>query len=159
VDIFVEFARAADMQKRTTISTLLKRLFFSATPPAPLLPAAHRLQPQPELLSPVAFPTSSPHTTPLPSTSVQTPNQAPALSLALGPVLPPSPSMQAPSPRDLQRQQDVRNRLPGKPGPKASSLIEMYRKKECQASGGSGVRQILQCYLYRKTTITARSSD
>jgi hypothetical protein len=38
----------------------------------------------------------------------------------------------------LQRQQEVRDRLSGKPGPKASSLIEMYREKERQASGGKG---------------------
>jgi hypothetical protein len=49
----------------------------------------------------------------------------------------PSPSPQAPSPRDLQRQQEVRDRLSGKSGVKASSLIEMYREKERQVSSGS----------------------
>jgi len=39
-------------------------------------------------------------------------------------------SPQTPSPRDLQRQQEVRGRLSGKPGPKAIPLIEMYREKE-----------------------------
>ncbi|KAH9979484.1 hypothetical protein BGW80DRAFT_1435011 [Lactifluus volemus] len=43
-----------------------------------------------------------------------------------------------PSPRDLQRQQEVRDRLSGKPGPKASSLIEMYREKERLASTSAG---------------------
>ena len=61
------------------------------------------------------------------------------------PLTPATPSPQTPtqqqqqtlSPRDLQRQQEVRDRLSGKPGPKASSLIEMYRERERQASGGS----------------------
>ena len=71
---------------------------------------------------------------PPPSSSVPAPSQIPVLSLT--PV--PAPSTQAPSPRDLQRQQEVRDSLSGKPGPKASSLIEMYREKERQASSGSG---------------------
>jgi hypothetical protein len=52
----------------------------------------------------------------------------------------PTSSPQTPtySPRDLQRQQEVRDRLSGKPGPKASSLIEMYREKERQAAGSRG---------------------
>jgi hypothetical protein len=47
----------------------------------------------------------------------------------------PSPQTPTYTPRDLQRQQEVRDRLAGKPGPKASSLIEMYREKERQATG------------------------
>ena len=43
----------------------------------------------------------------------------------------------APSLRDLQRQQEVRDRLSGKPGPKAGALIEMYRERERQAAGGA----------------------
>ncbi|KAI0249408.1 hypothetical protein BJV78DRAFT_1228260 [Lactifluus subvellereus] len=51
----------------------------------------------------------------------------------------PSPQTPTPTPRDLARQQEVRDRLSGKPGPKASSLIEMYREKERLATtvGGS----------------------
>ena len=49
----------------------------------------------------------------------------------------PSPPTPTYSPRDLQRQQEVRDRLSGKPGPKASSLIEMYREKERRATSGS----------------------
>jgi hypothetical protein len=48
-----------------------------------------------------------------------------------------SPQTLVYSPRDLQRQQEVRDRLSGKPGPKASSLIELYREKERQASSGN----------------------
>jgi hypothetical protein len=40
-------------------------------------------------------------------------------------------------PRDLERQQEVHDRLSGKPGPKTSSFIEMYREKERQTSSGS----------------------
>jgi len=56
------------------------------------------------------------------------------------PVPAPIPSPQTPTytQHDLQRQQEVRDRLSGKPGPKASSLIEMYREKERQASGSKG---------------------
>lgn len=139
-DIFDEFARAADAEENDDPprrSDVTESVYSSgATPPASPLPAVHRLQPQPEPLSPVAFPPSSSHASPFPSPSVPAPTQAPALSLA--PVPEPGPSTQAPSPRDLQRQQEVRDRLSGKPGPKASSLIEMYREKERQASGGSG---------------------
>jgi hypothetical protein len=139
-DIFDQFARAADAEENDDPprrSDVTESVYSSgATPPASPLPAVHRLQPQPEPLSPVAFPPSSSHTSPLPSASVPAPTQAPALSLS--PVPDPDPSTQAPSPRDLQRQQEVRDRLSGKPGPKASSLIEMYREKERQASGGSG---------------------
>ena len=57
---------------------------------------------------------------------------------AVGSLSPPSPvSAPTPSPQtltytqwDLQRQQEVWDRLSGKPGPKASSLIQMYREKE-----------------------------
>jgi len=59
----------------------------------------------------------------------------PLSSPATPPTPNPPPQTQIPSPRDLQRQQEVRDRLAGKPGPKASSLIEMYREKERQASG------------------------
>jgi len=58
----------------------------------------------------------------------------------------PTPSPQTPtySPRDLQRQQEVRDRLSGKPGPKAATLIEMYRERERQGQattgGGAGSR-------------------
>ena len=51
---------------------------------------------------------------------------------------PVTPTPPAPSPRDLQRQQEVRDRLSGKPGPKAGALIEMYRERERQAAGGTG---------------------
>ena len=56
------------------------------------------------------------------------------------PVPAPTPSPQTPTytQRDLQRQQEVRDRLSGKPGPKASSLIEMYRQKERQAASSKG---------------------
>jgi hypothetical protein len=52
------------------------------------------------------------------------------------PLAAPTPSPQTPtySPHDLQRQQEVRDRLSGTPGSKASSLIEMYPEKERQAS-------------------------
>ena len=135
-DIFDEFARAADGEEDDPPrrSDVTESVYSSgATPPASPRPAVHRLQPQPEPLSPVAFPSSSSRPSPsLPTT----PAPAPAPSLIPVPV--PAPSTQAPSPRDLQRQQEVRDRLSGKPGPKASSLIEMYREKERQASGGSG---------------------
>ena len=133
-DIFDQFARAADAEEHDDpprTSDVTESVYSSgATPPASPLPAVHRLQPQREPPSPVAFPSSS-H-----SPSVPTPTKIPTLTLA--PVPTPAPSTQAPSPRDLQRQQEVRDRLSGKPGPKASSLIEMYREKERQASGGSG---------------------
>jgi hypothetical protein len=138
-DIFDEFARAADAEQDDPPrrSDVTESVYSSgATPPASPRPAVHRLQPQSEPFSPVAFPSSSSHSSPHPSPSVSTPTQAPAPSLIPVPVS--SPSSQAPSPRDLQRQQEVRDRLSGKPGPKASSLIEMYREKERQASGGSG---------------------
>ena len=138
-DIFDEFARAADGEEDNPPrrSDVTESVYSEgATPPASPRPPVHRLQPQNERLSPVAFPSSSSHPSPQPSPSVPTPTQAPALSLIPVPV--PAPSTQAPSPRDLQRQQEVRDRLSGKPGPKASSLIEMYREKERQASGGSG---------------------
>ena len=44
------------------------------------------------------------------------------------------PIFQTLSSRDLQRWWEARARLPGKLGPKASSLIEMYREKERQAA-------------------------
>jgi hypothetical protein len=53
------------------------------------------------------------------------------------PTSPQTPTAASYSPRDLQRQQEVRDRLSGKPGPKASSLIELYREKERLATGGS----------------------
>lgn len=64
------------------------------------------------------------------------------LAMVAEPSSPATPSPQTPtaatySPRDLQRQQEVRDRLAGKPGPKASSLIELYREKERLATGGS----------------------
>jgi len=54
------------------------------------------------------------------------------------PAATPSPQTPTYTPRDLQRQQEVRDRLSGKPGPKASSLIEMYREKERQAASSKG---------------------
>jgi hypothetical protein len=116
-DIFDEFARAADESDDPPRRSDVTESVYSsgATPPASPHPAVHSpLQSEP---GPATFPSLS-----LPSPSM----------------LSPTPSPQAPSPRDLQRQQEVRDRLSGKPGPKASSLIEMYREKERQASGGSG---------------------
>jgi hypothetical protein len=128
-DIFDQFARAADEEENDDpprTSDVTESVYSGgATPPASPLPAI-RTQLQPGPISPVAFPTSSSHASPLPSPSIPPP----------GPVPVPAPT-QIPSPRDLQRQQEVRDRLSGKPGPKASSLIEMYREKERQASGGS----------------------
>lgn len=138
-DIFDQFARAADAEEDDPPrrSDVTESVYSSgATPPASPRAAVHRVQPQSESLSPVAFPSSSSHTSP--HTSPSTPTQAPAPAPSLIPVPVPAPNSQAPSPRDLQRQQEVRDRLSGKPGPKASSLIEMYREKERQASGGSG---------------------
>jgi len=121
-DIFDQFARAAeegeDLPRRSDVT---ESVYSSGpTPPASPRPALHteHLQPEPGL---AAFPSSS---------STLPPLSVPA----------PSPSTETPSysPRDLQRQQEVRDRLSGKPGPKASSLIEMYREKERQATGGSG---------------------
>ena len=62
-----------------------------------------------------------------------------ALSLP-SPVPAPTSSPQTPTytQRDLQRQQGVRDRLSGKPGPKASSLIKMYREKERQVASSKG---------------------
>jgi len=56
------------------------------------------------------------------------------------PVPAPTPSPQTPTytQRELKRQQEVRDRLSGKPGPKASSLIEMYREKERRAASNKG---------------------
>jgi len=54
------------------------------------------------------------------------------------PAAPPSPQTPTYIQRDLQRQQEVRDRLSGNPGPKASSLIEMYREKERQAASSRG---------------------
>ena len=118
---FDEFARAADeSDDHPRRSDVTESVYSSGpTPPASPHPAVHAPL-QPESAAP-AFPSSS-------SSFVPSPVAAPS----------PSPSSQAPSPRDLQRQQEVRDRLSGKPGPKASSLIEMYREKERQASGGKG---------------------
>ena len=93
----------------------------------------------------------SPPSSPKPKLEISTPTMTTALR-PRSPLPPPTttPSPQTPtpqtptqqattttlSPRDLQRQQEVRDRLSGKPGPKASSLIEMYRERERQASGG-----------------------
>ena len=62
-----------------------------------------------------------------------------SLSLS-SPVWASTPSPQTPpyTQRDLQRQQEVRDRLSGNPGQKASSLIEMYREKERQATSTKG---------------------
>jgi len=135
-DIFDQFARAADAEENDDPprrSDVTESVYSSggATPPASPHRAIHRLQPEPSSISPVAFPSSSP----LPSPSV--PTSAPTLTVVPAPAPSPSTQTQIPSPRDLQRQQEVRDRLSGKPGPKASSLIEMYREKERQASGGS----------------------
>jgi hypothetical protein len=120
-DIFDQFARAADESDDPPRRSDVTESVYSsgATPPASPHPVeAEHLQPEP---GSVSFPSSS---LPLPSPSVPAP----------------TPTPQAPtySPRDLQRQQEVRDRLSGKSGAKASSLIEMYREKERQASGGSG---------------------
>ena len=118
-DIFDQFARAADeSDDHPRRSDVTESVYSSgATPPASPHPAVHtHLQPEP---APPTFPSSSPS---LPSLSIPAP----------------TPTSQAPSPRELQRQQEVRDRLSGKSGPKASSLIEMYREKERQASGGKG---------------------
>ena len=72
--------------------------------------------PDPRLLRPLettTLPPKSPQqqattSTPIPLTPTQTPTQTPTYS-----------------PRDLQRQQEVRDRLSGKPGAKAGALIEM----------------------------------
>jgi len=77
-----------------------EHLFLSTTPPAPLLPAVHRVQPyitrvtQPRGI-PVFF--LSYHSAPLALCANSYP--APFLSQAPGPVPPPSPRTQAPSPR------------------------------------------------------------
>ncbi|KAH9059688.1 hypothetical protein EDB87DRAFT_1675041 [Lactarius vividus] len=85
-------------------------------------------------------PPASPKLTPTPdlrvttTTTLQAPPPPPLQ-------LQPTPSPQTPtyqSPKDLQRQQEVRDRLSGKPGPKAGALIEMYRQRERQAAGGAG---------------------
>jgi len=68
------------------------------------------------------------------------PNPAVSTLSPPSPVPAETPSPQTPTytQRDLQRQQEVRDRLSGKPGPKASSLIEMYREKERQAASSKG---------------------
>ena len=119
-DIFDQFARAADESDDPPRRSDVTESVYSsgATPPASPHPAnAEYLQPEP---GPVSFPSSS---LPLPPLSM--------------PAAIPTPQEPTYSPRDLQRQQEVRDRLSGKPGAKASSLIEMYREKERQASGGS----------------------
>jgi len=54
------------------------------------------------------------------------------------PVPTPIPQIPTYTQRDLQRQQEVRDGLSGKTGPKASSYIEMYREKERQAASSKG---------------------
>jgi hypothetical protein len=96
---------------------------------------------------------SSPPASPKPklelsTTGAGTPTTTTTTLRPRSPLPPATPSPQTPtqqaqaqaalSPRDIQRQQEVRDRLSGKPGAKASSLIEMYREKERQAAGGVG---------------------
>ena len=115
-DMMDQFAQAAagDLEDLPRRSDTTDSIYSSGpTPPASPKRAlakltTDRLQPEPadaRLSTPSPLPTSTP--------SPQTPTY---------------------SPRDLQRQQEVRDRLSGKPGPKASSLIEMYREKERQAA-------------------------
>ncbi|KAH8995933.1 hypothetical protein EDB92DRAFT_1942827 [Lactarius akahatsu] len=84
-------------------------------------------------------PPASPKLTPTPDLRVATTTATTPQSPPQPPQ--PTPSPQTPtyqSPKDLQRQQEVRDRLSGKPGPKAGALIEMYRERERQAAGGAG---------------------
>ncbi|KAH9059462.1 hypothetical protein EDB83DRAFT_2387941 [Lactarius deliciosus] len=84
-------------------------------------------------------PPASPKLTPTPDLRIATTTPTPQ-SPPLPPQPQPTPSPQTPtyqSPKDLQRQQEVRDRLAGKPGPKAGALIELYRERERQAAGSS----------------------
>jgi hypothetical protein len=58
-----------------------------------------------------------------------------------------SPQTRTYTQRDLGQQQEVRDRLSGKSGPRESSLIEVYREKEQQSdsSGGSEPRENSTC--------------
>ena len=93
------------------------------SPPASPKTAAapdSRLQ---RLLETTTLPLKSPQQQPASTPSPLTPTQTPA-------------QMQTYSPRDLQRQQEVRDWLSGKPGATAGALIEMYRDRERQATTG-----------------------
>jgi hypothetical protein len=86
----------------------------------------------------------TPPAAPVPALEVVTSTTMPLHPRSPQPPLPsPTLSPQTPtpttalSPRELQRQQEVRDRLSGKPGPKAGALIEMYRERERQAGGSS----------------------
>ncbi|KAI9507647.1 hypothetical protein F5148DRAFT_1306912 [Russula earlei] len=110
-----QFAQAAgDMEDLPRQSDITESVYSGGpTPPISPHPAltnitTERARPEPGL---TPFPPAS--SAPIPAPAPQTPTY---------------------SPRDLQRQQEVRDRLAGKPGPKASSLIEMYREKERQAA-------------------------
>jgi hypothetical protein len=98
--------------------------------------------------SPGGTPPASPKratAAPVPTLEVVTNTTMPLRPRSPQPPLPssPTPSPQTPtpttalSPREIQRQQEVRDRLSGKPGPKAGALIEMYRERERQAGGNS----------------------
>ena len=118
-DMLDEFAQAAgDIEAPPRPSDTTESVYSTgATPPASPKQALTRLNTE--------------HLRPDPAVGALSPPS---------PVLAPTPSPQTPTytQRDLQRQQEVRDRLSGKPGPKASSLIEMYREKERQAGGGKG---------------------
>ncbi|KAH9035224.1 hypothetical protein EDB85DRAFT_2215591 [Lactarius pseudohatsudake] len=79
-------------------------------------------------------PPASPKLTPTPDLRVATTTP----TIPQSPPQTPQPTPSPQTPKDLQRQQEVRDRLSGKPGPKAGALIEMYRERERQAAGGAG---------------------
>jgi len=113
-DILDQFAQAAsDMEPLPRRSDTTTDSVYSSGPTPPASPTRALTKPTMERLQVDAA-----------AATVSLPSQLPG-SIA---------SPQTPSPRELQRQQEVRDRLSGKPGPKASSLIEMYREKERQAA-------------------------
>jgi hypothetical protein len=84
------------------------------------------------------YSSSGDHNTPPASPKTAVPRPLEVIITTSATLPPPSPQTPTPSPRDLARQQEVRDRLAGKPGPKAGALIEMYRERERQATGGPG---------------------
>ena len=119
-DMLDEFAHAAGgMETPPRRSDTTESVYSSSgsTPPASPKQALTRLN------------TERLHPNPAVST-LSPPSPVPAATL--------NPQTSTYTQHDLQRQQEVRDRLSGKSRPKASSLIEMYREKERQAASSKG---------------------
>jgi hypothetical protein len=143
-DILDQFAQAAsDMDAALPRRSDTTESVYSSGPTPPASPKRALAKLTTEHLSP------GDHA----DASLSTPISVPATT--------PSPQTPSYSQRDLQRQQEVRDRLSGKPGPKASSLIEMYREKERQAGskGSPGKSSTSTSALQEQQQQQAQSSS